>query len=180
MKHYGPLFLILAALGVLFLWRNRSAPGGSTPVPQSEPQDTSGPASIDVSSDLSGYPIHGAPAFPLSPGSKDNYFASGQVVSPQADNSGPPPGAVTAPSHTPLQPFSPELFAGSNDAIRQALAGLPIGPINTHASSGFGSDQFKLTDFLNQLASIPVAVVDYIGQSLGFPPPAKIVVRETT
>ena len=179
MKHYGPLFLILAALGLFLYWRNRSAPGG-TPVPQSEPQDTSGPASIDVSSDLSGYPIHGAPAFPLSPGSKDNYFADTFAAGGSAQPGQSQPGSVTPASHTPLQPFSPELFAGSNDAIRQALAGLPIGPINTHASSGFGSDQFKLTDFLNQIAAIPVAVVDYIGQSLGFPPPAKIVVRETT
>lgn len=196
MQKQAPI-LLAAAVAVLFgLWflsRKQTPtprPGQSQSAAGAAPPSAEAPSTTDtaVNPDLSGYPIHGAPAVPLAQGSRVNYLAdfpsliTSLASKPGTTTTTPASHTGTTPPPKPV-PFTEGLFAGANESIRRALdwaskqfteAGLNVrlGSINTHASGGFNSDQFKLTDFLDKVASIPVVAVDFIGQSLLGPPPA--------
>jgi hypothetical protein len=174
MKQHG-LFMVLAlaALGLIYFSRRAAAaPATATEQPGQAAPPLTGPDTIDTSSspDLTGYPVHGAPAIPIAPGSLGNLLASypslitGTTALPQSSATAPATSASSALTLAQQQ-------AAAAAVYRAGIQSQPQSPyfdtlFNAHASSEFGSNSFKLLDFLGKVASIPIVAVDYIGQSL--------------
>ncbi len=144
---FGPI-LALAAIALGYYFNSR--PGTAVPAQSAD----TGPTSQDVNPDLSGYPIHGAPAVIAFDGGRTNLLAT------------PSPTTAKTPASTAKTPTNSSkvlpggVLAGDNAAqwiaqqsaagkvFRDAATALGHGPINEHASSGFGSDAFQWIESL--------------------------------
>ncbi len=181
MKQHGLILLLaLAALGLIYFSRRAaSVPATSTEQPGAS---QNGPDTTDVSSaDLSGYPIHGAPALPLSEGSLTNYFADfpSEIT---AGSSSSTPAAAPATSTTPKSPtqtVNQELgtwglgqgFIAAESANKQAtlaeqalvpgLAG--VGLKGSNASGGFLSAGGFAAELVSFLSSAYASIADSVG-----------------